>query len=183
MPWWEIHPMSVHFPIAFLLAAVALDLVARRRPRERVTHTSAGLLVAGVAFGWLAAAAGLLAYFTVPAHTEQAHTLMYWHLGLAVLMLLLFSWLGAVRWRSRSSAPRRSDLAISLVAAVLLLATGGLGGWIVYHGGAGVDPSILAPEIREGHSHNGAGHGHGGESGTVEAAEEHHEDAHRHEYH
>lgn len=180
MPWWKIHPMSVHFPIAFLLAAVALDLVATRWQLEGVTRASTGLLIAGVAFGWLAAGAGLLAYFTVPAHTEQAHTLMYWHLSLAIAMLSLFTWLGAVRLRGRKSAPTRWDLAISVFAAVLLLATGGLGGWIVYRGGAGVDPSILATEIREGHSHDEGGHEHGGGKSTPDAPNGHSPNVHYH---
>ena len=33
------------------------------------------------------------------------------------------------------------------------MVTGYLGGLIVYHHGAGVNPNILAPEIRDGHSH------------------------------
>ena len=53
-----------------------------KRTHNRVTgdvlHQSvAGLLLAGIGFGWLAAAAGGLAYFTVPAHTEEGHELMY----------------------------------------------------------------------------------------------------------
>ena len=33
---WEFHPIVVHFPIAFLLAGVVLDVAAVRRPRETV---------------------------------------------------------------------------------------------------------------------------------------------------
>lgn len=41
MNLWEIHPMLVHFPIAFLLAAAALDLPALRWPRESVAQAGA----------------------------------------------------------------------------------------------------------------------------------------------
>ncbi len=62
-----------------------------------------------------------------------------------------------------------------------------VGGWIVYHGGAGVTPELLAPHIRAGHVHGAAsaagGHEHSHESATNEpekthesgqAAEDHH---------
>lgn len=150
---WELHPMLVHFPIAFLLGGVLLLLWACWRPSEMRHRNAAGLLLAGTIFGWLAAAAGALAFFTVPAHTEEGHNLMYWHLGLGSAMLLVFAWLAVVRWRRRTERATRIQLTAGIVGALLLSITGYLGGAIVYHHGAGVNPDILAPEIREGHSH------------------------------
>jgi len=150
---WELHPMLVHFPIAFLLGGVALLVWARRKPSEFLHHAAAGLLLAGMICGWVAAAAGGLAYFTVPAHTEEGHELMYWHLGLALAMLAVFTWVSIARWRGRTTAASKPQLLASLVGIVLLMLTGYVGGSIVYHHGAGVDPKILAPEIRDGHSH------------------------------
>jgi hypothetical protein len=37
------------------------------------------------------------------------------------------------------------------LAGLALSVGAGFGGYIVYHGGAGVEPKLLAPEIREGH--------------------------------
>src|SRR5437870_1754658 len=45
---WEIHPAVVHFPVALLLCAVALDLFAWWRKRSGYMRPIAGLLVAGV---------------------------------------------------------------------------------------------------------------------------------------
>lgn len=151
--------MLVHFPIAFLLAGVVLLLWSWRRPSETLQRVTAGLLLAGMIFGWLAAAAGGLAYFTVPAHTEEGHELMYWHLGLGLGMLVLSTWVSIARWQKRTTVATTPQLIAACLGAVLLMLTGYLGGSIVYHHGAGVDPKILAPEIRGGHSHQN-GHSH-----------------------
>ncbi len=150
---WELHPILVHFPIAFLLGGVVLLLWARWRPNELRHRVAAGMLLCGMILGWLAAAAGGLAYFTVPAHTEEGHVLMYWHLGLGLAMLALFTWVSITRWQGRATAATKPQLIAALSGLVLLMLTGYVGGSIVYHHGAGVDPKILAPEIREGHSH------------------------------
>jgi uncharacterized membrane protein len=159
---WELHPTLVHFPIAFLLGGVALLLWDVRRPDEAVRRAATGLLLAGTSFGWLAAAAGGLAYFTVPAHTEEGHYLMYWHLAVGIAMLAAFTWLTVARRRRRTQRTTMAQGAAAVFAALLLTATGYLGGMIVYRHGAGVHPEILAPEIRAGHSHGGdpSGNGH-----------------------
>lgn len=51
-----------------------------------------------------------------------------------------------------------------LLGAVLLMFTGHVGGTIVLRHGAGVDPKILAPEIRGGNSHQNR-HSNSSESG------------------
>ncbi|MBI2827195.1 MAG: DUF2231 domain-containing protein [Planctomycetia bacterium] len=150
---WEIHPMLVHFPIALLLSGIVTDFMARRHPA--LARPAAGLLVAGALLGWLAGGAGLLSFYTVPAHTEQAHTLMWWHLGLAVATVLLFSWVCVKRWKARQSPPTGSLLSAEAVGALLLMVTGYLGGVIVYHGGAGVAPELLSHDIQQGHAHDG----------------------------
>ncbi len=154
MNLWEIHPLLVHFPIAFLLGGAVLDLVTLGYRRETLSRSAAGLLLAGVCFGWVAAAAGLLAFFTVPAHTEEAHGKMVWHLGLAIASLVLFTWVAIVRWRYRALPPKLLHAMIAVCASVLLVLTGYLGADLVFHGGAGVNPELLSREIREGHSHD-----------------------------
>ncbi|HCO21537.1 MAG TPA: hypothetical protein DIT97_00115 [Gimesia maris] len=148
-----MHPALVHVPIAFLLGGVVLLLWAWWRANEIQHRVAAGMLLVGMVSGWLASTAGGLAYFTVPAHTEQGHVLMYWHLGFGLAMLILFTWLSTVSWRGRTTAATKLQLTVALCGVVLLMLTGYLGGLIVYHHGAGVNPNILAPEIRDGHSH------------------------------
>jgi uncharacterized membrane protein len=89
---WELHPILVHFPIAFLLGGVALSLFAGWRGCLGVEQVATGLIIAGIVTGLLTALAGLLACFTIPeSHTEFTHDLMYWHLGLQAAALFLFT--------------------------------------------------------------------------------------------
>lgn len=149
LPPWEVHPATVHFPIAFLIGAVALDLFAWWRGRTDLARVATGLIAAGVVFGLIAVATGLLAFFTVRAHTQLAHGQMYWHLGLNAAALGLFAVIFYVRRRVDGLS---AGVRIAGIAAAALIAGGGfLGGQIVYRGGAGVDPGILIPEIG-GHS-------------------------------
>lgn len=169
---WEIHPALNHLPIAFLLGGVALDLYDWSRGRPGAARVATGLLVAGVLTGLLTALAGLLAFFTVPAHTAEAHRLMYWHLGVQAAALVLFAGPAWARSRDRAVPPGPGGRLLICLAAVVLLIGSAIGGYIVYHGGAGVEPELLAPAVRESHSaHEGGpaehtspsepGHSHG----------------------
>lgn len=148
-PPWEAHPATVHFPIAFLIGAVALDLYAWGRGRGELAGAATGLMAAGVVLGLVALATGLLAFFTVSAHTAEAHDLMYWHLGLNTVAIVLFA--AVFFLRRRPGGPGTGIRIAGLLAAALIAAGGFLGGRIVYRGGAGVDPQILSPELRGGH--------------------------------
>ena len=148
-PPWEAHPATVHFPIAFLLGAVALDLYAWYRGRTDLARAATWLIAAGTISGLLAVATGLLAFFTVRAHTAESHDQMYWHLGLNAAALVMFT---IVFYARRRLDGLSTGVRIAGIAAAALIAAGGfLGGQIVYRGGAGVDPAILAPEVRGGH--------------------------------
>jgi len=150
-PPWEWHPATVHFPIAFLIGAVALDLYAWWRERADLARVATGLAATGVVTGVVAAATGTVAFFTVPAHTAAAHRLMYWHLGVMTGAVTVFA--GVVVARRRDERPAVWARVAGLLGVLVLLVGAYLGGSLVYRGGAGVDPAILAPEVRGGHGH------------------------------
>ncbi len=155
---WEIHPALVHFPLALLLTAVALDLYAAIRRRTDLVAPVTWLMIGGVASGVVAAAAGVLAFATVPAHTRWAHMMMYWHLGLGSLAIVVFGIVAFARWRGHAAA-----LAVrvgGVMGALVLSATGYVGGSLILRGGAGVDPTLLGPEVRSAHSHDDSQHDH-----------------------
>jgi hypothetical protein len=79
---------------------------------------------------------------------------MYWHAGIQVAALALFAWPTWKRWRQRVATPAVAGRLVACLGAVLLMVGSAIGGYIVYHGGAGVDPDLLAPEVRESHSHS-----------------------------
>jgi uncharacterized membrane protein len=106
-------------------------------------------------------AAVLAAFFAVPAHAEAVHDTMYWRLGSEVATVALFALAVFLHWRGRAVPLSTSAQGLGLVGAVLLVVASSLGGHLVYHG-AGVDPHLLAPRVRGGHS-RGGGHEHSGQ--------------------
>ncbi|HXJ72730.1 MAG TPA: DUF2231 domain-containing protein, partial [Candidatus Dormibacteraeota bacterium] len=78
MKLWEFHPALVHFPLALLIGGMALDMFAACRKREAMARFAAGMLVWGVAAGWIAGVAGVVAWFTAPS-TDETFPLMVWH--------------------------------------------------------------------------------------------------------
>lgn len=141
---WEFHPILIHFPIAFLLGGVILDLYAWRHGRLALGQVATGLLITGVLFGVLAALAGVIAIYTIPGtHTEEAHHLMPWHIWGQAFALVLFGCVAWLRWRAWSSS-------LGLVARVI--------GWIaavVLTVGAGIEHDLMKPGLHEGHHGGG----------------------------
>jgi uncharacterized membrane protein len=153
---WEVHPALVHFPIAFLLGGVALDLFAWRRLRRQknlteiapglraLTQFATGLLIAGVLAGVPAVVTGFVAYVTAPLYVADSNIL--WHLGVSLSSLTLFAWVAFMRWLDWASSPTVVTRVTGLVAAVLLAAGAALGGHLVYRGGAaGFTPGLFGP--------------------------------------
>jgi hypothetical protein len=96
---WELHPILIHFPIAFLLGGVLLSLYAGWRGQLRLEQVATGLLLAG---------------------------------------------LGTLGW----------------VATAVFLVGSALGGYMVYHGGAGIDAMLLKPGLHEEDHHASGDHEH-----------------------
>lgn len=73
----------------------------------------------------VAASAGLLAFWAVPAQTDGAHTWMWWPLVWATTALVLFAAIAFVRWRRQATAAVK---VVGLVGAGMLLVAAYLGG-------------------------------------------------------
>jgi uncharacterized membrane protein len=150
MELWEIHPALVHFPIAFLVGAVALDLYSWRTiPERHLERTVTGLYITGVATGILAALAGVLAFYTTPmTFTEEAGSKIWWHIGTAAPAVIAFAIIAFIRWRSPTASPAWTRV-LALAAVISLGIAGYVGGNMVYQGGMGIEPSLMSNELRE----------------------------------
>lgn len=149
---WELHPTTNHFPIAFLMGGLALDSFAWWRERQEeqagrdtakllpVAQLATGLLIAGVAGGVIAAIAGAIAYATVPIYDARGYAVMNWHAGLQLAALALFAWVTFLRWLDWTARPTPPVRLLAIAAALILVAGSYLGGYLVYHAGAGFLP-------------------------------------------
>jgi uncharacterized membrane protein len=151
---WELHPALVHFPLAFLLSTTALDVAAyvqeRKDPGRLATRLllirlSLWLLVAGLLVALPTALAGVLAYLTVPSHSEEAQARIGVHALLNASSVILYTVLLIRRWNRPAERASRTDIGLSLAGALLLTAGGTLGGYLVYRDGVGT-PDSRDPE-------------------------------------
>jgi uncharacterized membrane protein len=144
----RLHPFLVHFPVALLLAALVAELPRRRDagPSAAGFHClTLGVLGAGAAAlsGWLFAAHD-------PPGTPALLERHRW-LGLGSAVAAAAAWLLARRWRGRAEArlawPTRAAL---VLACGLALATGALGGEMVYGEGFILEPLRRSRSARPG---------------------------------
>lgn len=139
LPMESVHPLIVHFPIALLLTAVGLDLVALilTRPalhRVALWNLTLGTLGAGVAVwtGYRAA--------DIAKHSFEIHQVMELHRKLGIATLILGSLVVIWRLWKRDHLGSRVRLLILLVMLVMTGTLGygaHLGGRLVYEFGVG----------------------------------------------
>lgn len=129
-----VHPVLVHFPIAFWLGASGADLIGWRTGNPLWWTLSHHAIVAGLVMGTLAFLAGgmELALRRLPA---PAWRWVGAHAGLMSTALLCF--LVSLSWR-RATPPPDSAVWLGLFGSALLLVGGFCGGTLVYGYGVGV---------------------------------------------
>jgi uncharacterized membrane protein len=155
----NIHPLIVHFPIAFLSAFFVLDLVGSVINNENWRNAASALLYLGVIGVAAAVLAGFQAAENLP-HGGEIHEIMesHEHYGLTVAFLSVF--LAIWRFFSKSTIKGFANFVHLFFAGlmVLILSLGAdLGGQMVYGHGAGVKP-MMTKSFR--HSHNSPSNGH-----------------------
>lgn len=146
LPEWapNLHPLVVHFPIAWLIAALLVDLSALLMPRAAWAATMAAFLYPAGALSALAAfLTGRQAAATVLV-PGMAHTTLRDHWNWALATTICYSLIAATRvaldLRQRPP-PRWARVALAVAALlgmVLLFYTGEQGSRLVYEHGVGV---------------------------------------------
>jgi len=150
----NIHPMLVHFPIAFLLAFFAVDAVATVAKKPSWREVASWFLYLGTVAAAFTVLAGFIAADTVP-HGDNVHAIMerHEHFGISVLSLATVLSL----WRMKTGAALHgvaNGLFLSAAAILCLLLSLGadLGGLMVYKYGVAV-AAVPVPEYGVGHEH------------------------------
>jgi uncharacterized membrane protein len=137
-----IHPMLVPFPIAFLVGALATDLVYWGTADAFWARASIWLVGAGLVMAGVAAIFGLIDFLTI----RQARRTEGWvHLigNVCVVVLALANLL--IRLGDQVAAILPVGLILSAVTVALLLVTGWMGGELAYRHRIGVVGPAVTP--------------------------------------
>lgn len=139
-----LHPMIVPFPIAFLVGALATDIVFLSNQGDPFwARASEWLLGAGLVMGALAALLGLVDFLTIRrARSLAAAWAHFLGNGLALALTL---WNLLDRTNAATLNVTELNLVLSAIVVAILLVTGWLGGELAYRHRIGVieQPSEL----------------------------------------
>jgi len=168
----NIHPLLVHFPIAFLSTFFALDVVGTLVKKQSWRNVASWLLYFGAIAAVFTVIAGFMAASSV-AHGEEVHAIMerHEHLGVSVLSIAIL--LSA--WRLKSGGIIQGGansffLVLAALLCVLMMLGADLGGLMVYKYGV----AVKSTQIQEADVHE---HDHDHEH-PDDAHEHHHEHQH-----
>ncbi|MFW5444041.1 MAG: DUF2231 domain-containing protein [Methylococcaceae bacterium] len=137
----NIHPVLVHFPIAFIISFFIIDLVGSIINNDNWRRLAAGLLYLGVISAAAAVVAGLMAAGSVD-HGENVHLIMNKHKSFGFSVLGLSIVLALWRLLSGSVIKGVNNLLFLTFAAllnILIMLGADLGGLMVYKHGVAVE--------------------------------------------
>ncbi len=126
-----IHPMTVTFPIAFLIGVLITDVVFLWTGDAFWARASFWLLVGGVGGGGLAAVAGVTDFVTLPEVRDKVRS--WSHFLAAVTVIALATANLALRLQVHQEYIYPWGLLLSIDTVVILAFAGFLGGKLVFH--------------------------------------------------
>ncbi|MDD2800987.1 MAG: DUF2231 domain-containing protein [Methylococcales bacterium] len=146
----NIHPLLVHFPIAFFSAFFLFDVVGKLANNSNLRGVASWLLYLGTVSALFTVGAGVLAAGSVP-HGGNVHEIMERHEHIGLFVLGLATLLSV--WRIGTSAGGVVFLILSALLVVLLVLGADLGGLMVYKYGVAVE---AVPAPTDDHVHGGS---------------------------
>ena len=155
LPMESVHPLVVHFPIALLLTAVALDgaaLLLKRGGLHRIALWNLSLWTVGAA---VAVLTGLKAE-DIAKHSFEIWRVLELHerLGITTLTLGLMTTGWRLRYRDRLTPRSRTLTFLAMLAMMGTLVYGAhLGGRLVYEFGVGGPFGASAQRSVPSHQH------------------------------
>ena len=144
----HLHPMLVHFPIAFWVAGCTMWCYSIVRSKDTAWNAGLWLHTAGALSALAAVSAGYLST-SIMGHDSPGHgsvhvhrDLMLWATGLSVVLTGLAWWRlrAGIRWRL-------GILLLSLVQAAVMTLGADRGAVLVYQMGVGVDRVAPLPGL------------------------------------
>jgi uncharacterized membrane protein len=131
-----VHPMLVPFPIVLFIATLVCDVVFLSNASDGVFRATIWILGAGLAMAALAATAGLVEFIGDKRITRLRDA--WWHAGANVTIVALEAVNLYMRLRDGWGFVVPGGIALSAVAAILLLFAGWKGGALVFRYRVGV---------------------------------------------
>jgi uncharacterized membrane protein len=130
----NLHPLFVHFPIAFIYGAAILYLLASMRPSEPLKWSALSMLVLGALGAAASVATGLYAAPGLMVSTSVRDQLLQHHKHLMIAASAVTGVLTVWALAARPMPTRARYIFLAgLLAAMLLIAIGAdLGGRMVY---------------------------------------------------
>ncbi|WP_262963948.1 DUF2231 domain-containing protein [Methylobacter psychrophilus] len=178
----NVHPLLVHFPLAFLSAFFVLDVIATLANKAHWRNVASWFLYMGTLAAAFTVIAGFIAADSV-VHGGNVHEIMerHEHFGIAVLSLavLLSVWRMASGTLIRGAA-NSLFLLFSALLCVLMVLGADLGGLMVYQYGVAVK-AVPVTEVGHEHDHGDADH-HADELQPEPEPEPEHVHDHNHEH-
>lgn len=133
----SVHQMLIVFPLGLLATALLFDLIALGKDRPTFADAAEYMIAVGVIGGLVAAIFGLIDWLAVPSGTRAKRVGTLHGVG-NVIVVVLF----AIAWSlrlSRGNMPGAATLTLEIIAVLLALVTGWLGGELVDRLGVGVE--------------------------------------------
>lgn len=146
--FYPVHPFTVHFPIALLLANGLLTLLYLRSGERNFEISAYHCLIIGWFGACVAVITGAIDAWRqlggpegtlAPALMNRVNA----HAGTGILVVGVYGWALLQRYRQpdivRDTRRRRGYLSLLLIGAILVVITSWLGGYLVYTLGLGVN--------------------------------------------
>jgi uncharacterized membrane protein len=157
----NVHPMFVHFPIAFFLGALAMEGLALFW-REKYHDVAARMLYLGTLMAVVTLPTGFMAMNSVAAadprgHEAPGHDFIHihgnWMVSVTLVSILLSAYLFWVDKKQKKGG-YRLGVSFGLLLLCFLLTLGAdRGARLVYEFGTGVNPQVLKVPL-ESHDHH-----------------------------
>jgi uncharacterized membrane protein len=127
-----IHPMLVHFPIAFSIGALGLDVLSRIGTFPAAPLAATWLILGSIA-GFAAAALTGLAERSTMRHGSRIHTLATRHMLLQYAALAIFVADFAIRWSNRHDIHASFVwITLDLMGVLVMTVASDIGGQMVF---------------------------------------------------